>query len=145
LCLLGGGAGCKSSSPVVDTHAAAPFAAVEIRGNTPGQISKMAEAVFREHGYLVIRADLTSLVFEKKGSKLSNFAYGNWMSDSSVWVRVKASIVPVAEAEYRLQCTAYDVQDRGVAIEEESKMSHLRSRPYQQLLEEVARRLKGEG
>ena len=138
LCLLGfGGVGCRSAGP----SSAKPFASVEIKGNTPGQIHDVAVEVFREHGYKLAKPGLTRLVFERQGSTMDNLAYGNWIGDTPVWVRVKASIVPVAEAVFRLQCEAFLVRDAGSPIiEEEIKISHLRSGPYQKILDEVARR-----
>lgn len=138
-CLWGlSSAGCRSLSQPEP----AQFAAVLIHGNTPGQISEMAAQVFREHGYQVERQDFDKLVFEKKGTAMNSFAYGNWMGEG-VWVRVRATIVPVAEASFRLQCTAYMVRDPGQATEEDLQLSTLRRHPYQKLLEEVANRLSG--
>ena len=130
-------AGCASTGK----PAAARFASVEIQGNTPGQIHDIAVEVFQSSGYQVANKALDEMVFEKKGTKWSEFAYGDWGGDAPVWVRVKASIVPVSEARFRLQCNAYMIRDRGGATEEE--IACFRSRPYQKLMDEVAERLRG--
>jgi hypothetical protein len=136
LCLLLG-AGCKSAGK----PAAGCFASVEINGNTPGQISRVAVEVFRENGYLAAHSGPPEMVFEKRGSTMNNLAYGNWMGGEPVWVRVKVSIVRTGEMANRLQCTASLLRDRNGLMEEEIKVSRLRSGPYQKLLEEVRRRL----
>jgi hypothetical protein len=130
--------GCRST-PKSKAHG---FASVIINGNTPGQISAVAAEVFRAHGYKAAEVGRTALVFEKKGTSLSNLAYGSWLGDTPIWERVKVTIVPVAEMAFRLQCQAYRVQDKGGAIEEEVKIGSLHAHPYQKLLEEVAARFQ---
>lgn len=129
--------GCRSTAEE-GVHS---LAAVTITGNTPGQISQVAQGVFEENGYQVAKPGLTSLVFEKKASGMSNLAYGNWGVGSPVWLRVKLSTIPVGEQKYRLQCQADLVRDRGSATEEEIKVGSLHRKPYQRLLDEVAKRL----
>ena len=131
--------GCRSARK----PASARFAAVELQGNTPGQIRKVAAEVFRTNGYKVVTTGLTNLIFEKEGTTMNNVAYGNWMGGTPVWVRVKGEIVPVSEGIFRLQCHAYMVRDKGsAAFEEETQLSNFRRRPYQRLLDQVAMRLK---
>jgi len=140
LCLLIwmlGGSGCNS------THvpASASFASTTISGNTPGQIRDAAIVVFEEDGYRVAQYDPGALIFEKEGSRMNEIAYGNWLGDIPVWVRVKGSVVPLGEMTYRLQCQAYMVRDRGTGAEEEVALSHLHKGSYQKLLDKVAQRL----
>jgi len=82
----------------------------------------------------------THMVFEKKASAMNNFAYGNWI-DTPVWERVKASVEPVSESTFRLQCQAYLLRDRGGTTEEEIKLTGMRSSTYQKLLDKVAKKL----
>jgi hypothetical protein len=132
------GSGCQSTGDKSAGH----FAAVEIRGNTPGQIGAMTGTVFQEHGFKETEPGFDRLVFEKPGSKMNNLAYGGWMGETPVWVRVKVSVVPIAEASFRLQCRAYLVQDKGSPIEEEKRIGNMHRGQYQKMLEEVAGRLK---
>lgn len=127
--------GCSSTGK----RAAVGFASVEIQGNTPGQIHDAAVEVFQKSGFQVANQGFDTMVFEKQGTKWGNFAYGDW--DSPVWVRVKASIIPVSDAVFRLQCDAFMIRDRGGATEEQ--VACFRSRPYQKLMDEVAERLRG--
>jgi hypothetical protein len=130
--------GCQST----DKSASASFASVVISGNTPGQIRDAAVEVFGENGYKATQTDPAKLVFEKEGSRMNNFAYGSWLADETVWVRVKAAIVPIGEMAFRLQCHAYMVRDRETATEEEVALSSLSKGPYQKLVDQVANRFK---
>ena len=133
------GSGCRSTPK----PEAGGFASVIIAGNTPGQIGDMTVEVFKAHGYSTAEAGRKGLVLEKKATSLTNLAYGSWLGDTPIWVRVEVAIVPVAERTFRLQCQAYRVQDRGGALEEEVKIGQLHAHPYQQLLEEVSARFRG--
>ena len=65
------------------------------------------------------------------------------MEDSPVRERVRAEIVPQNDGSLRLQCKAYMVRDADSAlIEEEVRLAHFRARPYQELLNRVAARLR---
>jgi hypothetical protein len=116
---------------------------VVLRGNTPGQIAQVTTEVFQKHDYKVSEAGLNRLMFEKKGSAMNNIAYGSWMKDDPIWVRVRVSIVPAGEQMFRLQCRAWLVRDKDGATEEEIKIHHMHHRPYDELLGEVAARLGG--
>ncbi len=135
--------GCHTTNnPAAAEASADATAAVQIRGNTPGQISQVATEVFENHGYTRPSKQSGALVFEKPGSKLSNLAYGNWMGDSPIWIRVKLSIVPTGEQQYSLLCTAYHIRDRGSSTEEQMKVNRVSSGPYQKILDEIAKRFR---
>jgi hypothetical protein len=136
VCAVFLGAGCRSTHPSDPDQ----FASVDIQGCTPLQIRLATVQVFQDSGYQVSEATPAKLLFEKKGTGMNNFAYGNWM-EQPVWVRVKAAIVPLSEARFRLQCDAFMVRDRGGATEEEIRLHHYQSGPYQELLVKVAHQL----
>jgi hypothetical protein len=135
ICLVGL-SGCESTDKPKDTI----LASVIISGNTPGQIREAVKEVFRENGYQVSQTDAGGLILEKEASRMSNLAYGSWLGDSSVWIRVKTSIVPDGEMAFRLECSAFLVRDKGSAAEEELGQGKLHKKQYQKLLEEVAAR-----
>jgi hypothetical protein len=129
------GAGCRSTGQPVSGQ----FASVDLQGHTPAQIRAAATQIFQLNGYQVTQTTRTNLVFEKKGSGMNSVTYGNWTE--AVWVRVRASIVPISEIGYRLQCDAFMVRDRGGATEEEVRLKHFQNGPYQELLDKVGRQL----
>lgn len=79
------------------------------------------------------------MVFEKKGTKWENLAYGDW--SGPVWIRVDVSLEPAGEEAFRLDYKARLLQDRGETTEEEVRMAHLKSRPFQEILAEIGKRL----
>ncbi len=97
---------------------------------------------FGAHDYDAVPAGWNMLVFEKKATGWNKLAYGNWVDDIPLYLRVKASILPAGEETFRLECQAFMVRDRGSATEEDIKLGKSRSRPYQEILEEVAARLR---
>jgi len=72
---------------------------------------------------------------------MNEIAYGNWLGDIPVWVRVKASIISAGEMTYRLQCQAFMVRDKGTGAEEEVALGALHRGSYQKLMDKVAQRL----
>jgi hypothetical protein len=130
--------GCLSSGK----SDAASFASVVISGHTMVQIEEATTAVFRAHEYT--RKDGgADLRFERDGTRTDQAAYGGWLDESRVKVRVRAQIVPLGAGLYRLQCRVWMVKNPGDSFfEEEVKLTSLSSRPYQKLLNEVASRLK---
>jgi hypothetical protein len=135
--------GCSSSSSKKSENPR--FASVEILKNTPGQIDEMVVQVFRAHGYETDRKKWPHSVFEKKASRFSVLEYGTWGDDTPLTDRVRVSILPVGDETFMLQCQAFMVKDRGMALEEEVKLGHRASKPYQELLDEVAHRLNPGG
>jgi hypothetical protein len=127
-------AGCRSTG----NSESGGVAAVEIHGNTPFQIRQVTVQVFSENGYSVVSQGPAGMTFEKKGSTFDNVTYGGLLD--AVWVRVEATITPVAEKTFRLQCRAHLLQGRG-DLEEDIHRAHVSDGPYQKLLDEVAKRL----
>jgi len=131
------GAGCHLGKPN-----SASFASVEIKDSTPEKIIAATVAVFQEDGYTTVSAAPGGFVFAEEGSRMNKFAYGDWVGGGSVYVRVRGEIVPLSGGVYRLQCTAYMVQDYGTMMEDEQRLANIRSRPWQRLLNKVKDRLQ---
>jgi hypothetical protein len=127
---------CRSTEKIGPT----PLASVMISGNTPGQIRDATTDVFHANGFKASDSGSGPMLFEKQGGSISNFAYGSWWADDPVWIRVKASVVPAGEMNYRLQCFAFVVRDKNGSTEEELQLTQLHHHSYQKLLDEVARR-----
>ena len=83
------------------------------------------------------------MVFEKEGSRWDQIAYGSWVNDTSVWIRVRVSMVPLSDGSFRLQCQAFKVRNKGDPLtEDQVRIGNSQSKPYQALLDKVAERLK---
>ncbi len=88
----------------------------------------------------------SGMLFQKEASRGQSLAYGGVVDTyygSSTVVRVKASLVDLGGGTYRLQCNAFMVRKADDSFfEDESALLNIRSRPYQNLLDKVAKRLK---
>ena len=126
--------GCRSAHPT----ASGGSAVMVIEGKVPDEIGDVIAEGFRHQGYTLVRRDKAGLTFEKEGSAMSNFAYGSWLGGTTVWVRVKVSIVLAGDAGSRLECRGFRVTNKGDAIEEEVE---LRSGPWQKIVADAAHRL----
>jgi hypothetical protein len=133
--------GCRTSEPT-----SASFASVKITGKTLDQICQATAAVFQEDGYKVGALSPSGMLFQKEGSRGQSLAYGGVVDThygAVTVVRVKAAIVDLGAGTYRLQCNAFMVRNANDSFfEDESPLLNVRSRPYQNLLDKVAMRLK---
>jgi hypothetical protein len=138
-CLAAVGAtGCRTAA----TEEPLRFASVVIHGQPHERVRDTTAEVFLEHGYRVARNGWADLIFEREGSAMNNLAYGTLMT-GRVWVRVKASVVDGLPGTCRLSCDAFVLQNRGEVLEEEIRITKIHNRPYQELLDAVAKRLGG--
>lgn len=128
--------GCGATKP-----ASASFASVEIKNHTFKEIQNAAGEVFSEDGYKVqVRGN--EMKFEKEGSRAKQLAYEGF-TGGPVNLRVLASIVQLSESSYRFQCQAYVVKSPGdPTFEEVIKLQNVRSGPYQDLCDKIAKKLK---
>ena len=80
---------------------------LRVRTSDPAQIREAALNVFHEQGYKASVANLAKMIFEKKGSKFDNAAYGNWVGEQPIWIRIKVLVLPITEGVYQLEYTGY--------------------------------------
>jgi hypothetical protein len=134
--------GCRSAGK----PASASFASVVIAGRSVEEIQQAAVAVFQGDGYRAPRAAGGDMIFEKEGSRKNQIAYAGPVGahyGEQVIVRVRAQIVELGASSDRLQCKAYMVRNANDSFfADEIPLPNRRGRPYQKLLDEVARRLK---
>lgn len=125
---------CKS----LDKPDSASFASVRIQGHTAEQIRAAAVVVFQQDGYMAAEIKPTQMVFEKEGSRWDQIAYGSWVNDAPVWIRVRVAMVALSADVYRLQCLAFKVRNKGDALsEDEVRLRNNHSKPYQALLDKI--------
>lgn len=128
------GFGCRSAH----SSASGGSTSLMIQGKATDEIADVVAEGFRHEGYALVQREKASLTFEKEGSGMNNFAYGSWLGGTTVWVRVKVSIVPAGEDGRRLETEGWRVTHKGESIEEAVQR---RSGPWQKLVEEAARQL----
>lgn len=134
--VLLGGVSCSSTPP-----GGKQFAVVTLRYTDEITVRRIVEAVFSEAGY----EDASfsgEWRYERKTSTMQQLAHGGWFDEGGVRERVRLKLIPLSEGVYRLESQAMMVRNAGESFfEEEVKMTRLKSRPYQKLLDEVVKRL----
>jgi hypothetical protein len=139
LCMLGL-AGCSS----LTAPASASFASVTLTGYTAEKICETTTSVFHENGYGGSVVGENRMVFIREGSRLETISRDGLIAaqnGESTIVKVRAELIKLGEEVYRLQCQTFMVIDAGQMLEEEVRLSNIRSRPYQKMLNEVKSRL----
>ena len=130
--------GCQSAKqPGSMSHAA-----VQVKGHSLEDIRQTTTAVFREAGYSLVATSLQEMVFDRPGSRRDAAKWGGW-SEEGVTMRVKAGLSKMTDGSYLLEADAYAVQNSDDEFfRTERRNVLLNRRPYQELLDEVARRMK---
>ena len=131
--------GCQSAKqPGTMSHAS-----VQVQGHSVAEIQQTATTVFREEGYALASASPEEMVFERPGSRRDAVKWGGWAGEG-VTMRVKAGLSKMTDGSYLVEAVAYAVQNSDDPFfRTERRNILLNRRPYQKLLDEVARRLKG--
>jgi hypothetical protein len=133
--------GCHLGQP-----SSGSFASVVIQHHSAAEIAATAEQVFRENGYAGGASGPGQMVFNKEGSRANTISRDGLIAaqaGATTIVRVRAELVDLDGGSHRLQCHAFMVSGAGDSFfEDEHRLANFRSRPYQKLLDEVAKRLK---
>jgi len=129
--------GCQSAQqPGSMSHAS-----VRVQGHSVAEIQQTATTVFRAEGYALTLATPGEMVFERPGSRRDAAKWGGW-SGQGVTMRVKVGLSKMTDGGYLLEADAFAVQNSDDEFfRTESRNILLNRRPYQRLLDEVARRL----
>lgn len=136
---LAGVVGCQSArQPGSMSHAF-----VQIQNHSLAEIQEATTAVLHEAGYALTLSTSDEMVFDRLGSRWDAFKWGGWITGQGVTMRVKVRVSEPPTGGCLLQANAYAVQDADDPLfESESRNVLLNRRPYQKLLDEVAKRLK---
>src|SRR5262245_18602747 len=97
--------GCQSQPGTSSGH----LASVLITNQPVERVEQMTRAVFTAHDFQTARPKAGQLIFEKEGTGMNTFVYGDW-SDKKVWIRAKVSIKEFDAGEHvLLACDGYMV------------------------------------
>ena len=130
--------GCQSAKqPGSMSHAS-----VQVQGHSLEDIRQTTTVVFREAGYSLAAASPEEMVFDRPGSRRDAAKWGGW-SEEGVTMRVKVRLSGMLDGAQLLQADAFAVQNSDDEFfRTERRNILLNRRPYQKLLDEVARRMK---
>ena len=105
-------------------------------------IQQTTTTVFREKGYALAAASPEEMVFERPGSRRDALKWGGLLGQG-VTMRVKVRLSEMLDGSQLLQADAFAVQNSDDPFfQSENRNILLNRRPYQKLLDEVAKRLK---
>ena len=117
-------------------------ASVQVKGHSLEDVRQTTTAVFRDAGYSPAAASPEELVFDRPGSRRDAAKWGGWSAEG-VTMRVKVGLSRMTDGSDLLEAEAYAVQNSDDEFfRTESRNILLNRRPYQKLLDEVARRMK---
>lgn len=133
--------GCKSFSG----PASASFASVVITDHSPQQVAEATAKVFEADGYRGRVTGEAQMVFEKEASRATTIARAGLVdtqAGAQTINRVRVQFVPLSGGAIRIQCKAYMVSGgNDEFMQDEVAVSNMRSRPYQNLLDKIAKSL----
>jgi hypothetical protein len=142
LALVLGGSGCSSTSG----PGSASFASVTIQNHSAQEIVQATAQVFAADGWRGGTGPQGELIFEKEASRattLSREGFVGTYYGAQTMNRVRAQLVSLGTAGFRLQCKAFLVTGGSDPFfQEEKPLTNIRSAPYQSLLNKVAEQLK---
>src|SRR5262245_23270778 len=129
--------GCRSGTPGSMSHAS-----VQIPTRPTETIQQTTIAVFREQGYTLTRSSMNEMIFDRPGTAYDAAKWGGW-SGQGVMMRVKVNQSNLGDGTSLLEADAYAVQNSSDPFfQTESRNITLNRVPYQNMLNEVANRLK---
>lgn len=115
--------------------------AVLIQNHTPKAIIDTAIAVFEEQEFTVKSSGKLEVVVEQRSGAWQELTWGAWSSDG-VWERAQLRITDYGAGAYLLAADVKMIRDRGQEFfEDAQRVSRRAHKPYQELLNEVQRRL----
>ena len=131
--------GCQSArQPGSMSHAS-----VQVKGRSLEDIRQTTTAVFRDAGYSLVATSQEEMVFDRPGSRRDATKWGGWSAEG-VTMRVKVGLSRMTDGSDLLEAEVYAVQNSDDEFfRTERRNIVLNRRPYQKLLDEVAKRLKG--
>ena len=128
---------CQSTTTLEPNRAAA----VVIGNHSKEDINAAIKMVFEGQGYESVRDEANEQIFQKKGSFMNSFKYGDWYS-GAVWERIKVHQRENEPGRTVIDCDVYMVQEHDDPLFQSERKMTGRKRRCQELLNEVAKRLE---
>ena len=116
-------------------------AAVTIENASSEQIKTAAQEVFEQHSYEYAPEDENDLVFQKKGSFMNSFVYGDWYQ-GAVWLRVKLFLTEQKLDRTLLDCDVFMVQEPEDPFFQKERRVKAAKSECKKLLNEIADKLQ---
>jgi len=126
--------GCQSFSNVPSGN----LASVTITNQTMTAVANATAAVFLTHGFNGGQTGANQFTFTCPGSRSDNLAYGSYMFDEVVTVKVMVITKQLTTNSIYVGCNAWLIENANDPVfQDDHKVRMLRKWPYEQLLKDI--------
>jgi hypothetical protein len=115
------------------------MASIRVNASDTDAALTAVEQVFHNAGFKLVRVQPYVRIFERPGSKMDSFKYGDW-DGNSVLMRAKVSAELLGKAAV-LDCRVVAVREYGQPVESENPVWREYRKEYQTLMDQVQQRL----
>ena len=127
-------AGCQSFSNVP----AGNLASVTITNQPMAKVVQATTAVFTAHGFNGGQTGANQYTFTCPGSRTDNLAYGSFMFNETVTVKVVVLTKQLTPRSIYVGCNAWLIEgENDPVFQDDHKVRMLRKWPYEQLLKDI--------
>jgi len=118
------------------------LASVTVTNKSLDEISQATRAVFAVHGFDGSQTSPSQFNYERAGTRANNLAYGSYIFNEAVTIRVQVNLTPLDAASTRIGCNAWLVEDANDSVfQDDHKVRQLRKWPYDDLLKDIKAQL----
>lgn len=135
----------QCQSMTLDMQKSGTLPTVDIQGVYLAEIEGAFKDVLTEHDYRFVSSSGPRLVYEKPASTMDFLAWGGLYSDDEMVERLSIYIRELGVDSFEVECQPYLVSNVGRHMEETRKISRMKSKKYQRLLNEVRDSAVGAG
>jgi hypothetical protein len=130
--------GCQSFSSLPPDN----LTSVTITNQPMANIANAMAAVFAVHGFSGGQTGANQFTYTRLGSRSDNLAYGSYMFDEMVTIKVVVMTRQLTTNSILVGCNAWLVEaDKDPVFEDDHKVRQLRKWPYEQLLKDIQTQL----
>ena len=128
---------CQTMS--LDMQKSGSMPRVTIEGVFREQVVTACNEVLRKHDFRFSASRGSTFLYERPSSTMEFLAWGGFSTDQEVVIRLALRISELGGA-YEVECQPFIVIRPGEHLEEARKMTRLKSRKYQKILNEIKER-----
>ena len=130
--------GCQSFSTVPSGN----LASVTITNQSMANVANATAAVFATHGFDGGQTGANQFTFTRPGTRTDNLAYGSYMFDEVVTVKVVVTTRQLTPNSIYVGCSAWLIEAANDPVfQDDHKVRLLRKWPYEQLLKDIQTQL----
>ncbi len=118
------------------------LASVTITNQSMAAVANATAAVFAVHGFEGGQTGPGQFIYNRLGSRINNLAYGSYMFEEVVTVKVQVTLRQTSPNSILIGCKAWLVEGGDDPVFEDShKVRPIRKWPYDQLLKDIQTQL----